>query len=113
MDFDKIVRDNVPKIIEDHGRKYTIKTVNSGEAIEYLIKKIHEEADEVEKTWNNGEGEGRMIEELGDVLECVRGITSKISVPMDRLEWARENKAIKIGRYENNIILLYCEGEKF
>lgn len=113
MDFDKIVRDNVPKIIAEHERKYTIRNVNDYEAIGYLIKKIHEETDEVENAWKLGEGEGKIIEELGDVLECVRGIASKMSIPIDRVDWNRENKAIKVGRYDENIILIYCEGDKF
>ncbi|MFH1031096.1 MAG: nucleoside triphosphate pyrophosphohydrolase [Chloroflexota bacterium] len=113
MDFDKIVRDNIAAIITRHGRKFITRQVGDREAVYYLIKKLHEEADEIYKAWDGGEGEGRMIEELADVMECVRGIASKMSVLMDRIDWERENKAIQNGRFETNTILVSMEGDKF
>lgn len=113
MDFDKIVRDNVPEIIEQHGRKYVTRQVNDLEAISYLIKKLHEEADEVQKTFDANAGEKPLIEELGDVLGCVRAIAAKKSISMDWIDWYRSGKAIKNGTFDLNIILVSMEGDKF
>lgn len=101
--YDKIIRDKVPEIIKANDGKCDTKVVNGYEAIGYLIEKIHEEADELLEARNV---EGKAIEELGDILECVCAIASKMSVPMERIDFVRTNKAFNRGRFDNNIILL-------
>ena len=103
MKYDKIIRDKVPEIIKANGSKRDTKVVNGYEAIGYLIEKIHEETDELSEARNV---EGKAIEELGDILECIYSIASKMSVPMERIDFVRNNKALDRGRFDKNIILL-------
>ena len=95
--YDKIVRDNIPNIIEDKGRKCTYHTVSNNQAIEYLIKKIHEEAKEL--------ADDIGIDELADIQEVVDAIAFKMGYSkMDLIEAARR-KATTRGAFYDNIIL--------
>ncbi len=99
----KIVRDKIPDIIRKDGGICETRTVSSYEAIKYLIDKIGEEATELKVA---GFVEGEMIRELADILECVRGIADKMSVPMDRIEFVRAKRAAERGSFNKNIILM-------
>jgi predicted house-cleaning noncanonical NTP pyrophosphatase (MazG superfamily) len=101
--YDKIVRDKVPEIVVAKGGSCKTKIVNGHEAISYLIKKLHEEADELADT---RDAEGEAIGELADILECVYAIANKMSVPMERIEFVRVNKVSDRGKFNRNIILL-------
>lgn len=95
--YDKIVRDNIPDIIEDKGRTCKYHTVNNAEAIEYLIKKIHEEADEL--------AEEVGIEELADLQEIIDSIANKIGYSkMDLIDASRRKTTVR-GSFHKNIIL--------
>lgn len=109
LKYDKIVRDKVPEIILANGGKCKTKIVNGYESIGYLIKKIHEEANEL---LDVKDLEGKAIEELADILECIYAIASKMSVPMERIEFVRINKVKERGKFDNNIILLKALGGK-
>jgi predicted house-cleaning noncanonical NTP pyrophosphatase (MazG superfamily) len=62
VNFDKIVRDNVPDIIRKEGRRFIIKEVSNDEAIRYLVKKIHEEADEILEANNMEKASGELAD---------------------------------------------------
>lgn len=95
--YDKIVRDNIPSIIEDKGRACQYHTVSNAEAIEYLIKKIHEEAEEL--------SEDIGIEELADLQEIIDSIANKIGYSkMDLIDAVRRKATVR-GSFYNNIIL--------
>lgn len=110
MKFNKIVRDNVLSIIKEHKRKFTYKEVNNYEAIRYLVKKIHEETDELEEVLDIEE---KATEEIGDIFECLYAIINKMSISLKRIDFVRNNKAIKNGKFDKNIVLLWIEGKKF
>ena len=101
--YNKIVRDKIPDIIRKEGGTCETRTVNNYEAIKYLIDKVGEEATELKEA---GFVEGEMIKELADVLECIRGIAGKMSIPMDRIEFVRANRAVERGSFSENIILM-------
>lgn len=74
MNCDKIVRDHIPEIIRIHNRNFAIREVNDYEATKYLIKKIHEETDELDRAFIDDSEGGGVVEELADILECVHAI---------------------------------------
>lgn len=91
------MRDNIPKIIEDKKRICSYHTVSNPEAIQYLIKKIYEEADEL--------SEEICLEELADLQEIIDSIANKIGyTKMDLIDAARR-KTTSRGSFHNNIIL--------
>jgi predicted house-cleaning noncanonical NTP pyrophosphatase (MazG superfamily) len=109
MIFDKIVRDNIPEIIQKHNRQYVTRTAGKIEAVRYLIKKLHEETDELGEVLTPDYA----IEELADILECVFAIAGKMGITKIALEAQRKKKAITNGRFTKDIILVSMEGDKF
>lgn len=112
MDFDKIVRDKVPDICRAHGKAVRFEVVGEYQALRYLAKKVSEEAGELEAAIIDG-GEDHIIEEMGDVIECIFSMAQKLSIHQDRIGFVRANKAAKNGAFDENIILKFVSGEKF
>jgi predicted house-cleaning noncanonical NTP pyrophosphatase (MazG superfamily) len=44
--YNKLVRDKIPQIIEQSGKKFSARTLNDQEYIKYLQQKSYEELDE-------------------------------------------------------------------
>ena len=61
--YDKLVRDEIPQIIEGQGKKAVTRILNDNEYREYLEKKLDEEVAEFH--------ESKEVEELADILEVL------------------------------------------
>jgi predicted house-cleaning noncanonical NTP pyrophosphatase (MazG superfamily) len=97
MQYNKLVRDRIPEIIEAKGQ--TCKT-HIAEEMEYAAKlkeKLQEEAAEFVKDDN--------IEELADLLEVVEAIKKLKGFDSAELEKVRLEKHEKRGGFEKRIIL--------
>ncbi|MCI6525142.1 MAG: nucleoside triphosphate pyrophosphohydrolase [Bacilli bacterium] len=99
--YDKLVRDNIPTIIENAGKTCVTKIVSNDEVINYLIKKAHEEIDEL--------AEAKSSEEMADVLEVISAIIEKLGLDTKEVEDIQRKKALKNGAFKENIILLEVE----
>lgn len=96
--YDKLIRDKIPEIIESEGKKYKIERMSDEEYKEYLNEKLLEETNEY---LNSGE-----IEELADVLEVIITILDYEGIDFEELEDLRQKKAEERGRFEKKIKLL-------
>ena len=101
--YDKIVRDNIPRIIRASGGECRTRMITSKrELTKYLITKLREETNELEKaTTNSG-----MMEELGDIMECVFAITDNACFDIEKVMRMRKRKAERKGTFLNGVILL-------
>ena len=97
-EYDKLVRDKIPEIIEADGKDYEIERLDDEDYKDYLKDKLLEETQEYVQS-----GE---IEELADVLEVLRSILDNEGVAFEELESMRRKKAEKRGRFEQKIKLL-------
>lgn len=95
--YDKLVRDGIPEIIEKNGEEPIIHTIDRDEYATCLLEKLDEEVDEYR--------EGRELEELADILEVVHAIRNERGVTVEELQEIREQKAEQVGRFEDRIIL--------
>ncbi|MBR1585556.1 MAG: nucleoside triphosphate pyrophosphohydrolase [Clostridia bacterium] len=95
--YHKLVRDRIPEIVRAAGKQPVYCTVGQAEALEYLAKKLMEEAQEY--------AESREVEELADVLEVVYAIAAERGVTRDELEKLRKNKADQRGGFAGRIVL--------
>ena len=96
-EYDKIVRDNIPTIIENSGFKCEIEIVSDEEALSYLYIKLTEEVNEFL--------ESKDIYEIADVIEVLYAICNKMKIPRDILEIIRQQKENENGGFNNNIVL--------
>ena len=95
--YDKLVRDNIPQIIENSGNNCEVEIVSDEIALEYLYKKLQEEVDELLEDKN--------LEEIADVVEVLFAIGKKYGYSEDDILNKRAEKKKKSGGFEDNIIL--------
>ncbi|WP_276273780.1 nucleoside triphosphate pyrophosphohydrolase [Haloarcula litorea] len=96
-EYDKLVRDRIPEVIEADGETPVCHEV-AGEAYdERLAAKLVEEAAEYR--------ESRATEALADVLEVVDAIRDARNIGDGELQAIRERKADERGRFEDGVAL--------
>lgn len=96
-EYNKIVRDNIPTIIENNGSKCEIEIVSNEEALSYLYAKLTEEVNEFL--------ESKDIHEMADIIEVLYAICDKMKITRAMLETIRQQKENENGGFKNNIIL--------
>ena len=98
MIINKLVRDNIPKIIEKQGNKCSYKILNNEEYNQALNEKLKEELNEYLENEN--------IEELADLQEVINAILQFKGVDKTTFEQIREEKCLKNGSFSQRIYLL-------
>ena len=97
-EYDKLVRDRIPAIIEENGETPIVRTASDDDEYEeYLLEKLREEVAEY--------AESRDPEELADVLEVVRAIREFEGLSARELEGLRAEKADERGGFADRIVL--------
>jgi predicted house-cleaning noncanonical NTP pyrophosphatase (MazG superfamily) len=96
-EFDKLVRDAIPDVIEANGEDPTIHVADGEEYSDRLVEKLDEEVQEYR--------DSRDVEELADVLEVVHTIRKDRGVSSDELAEIRARKAERRGRFEEGVVL--------
>ena len=74
--YDKLVRDRIPEIIEESGKKCEVEVVSNEIALEYLYKKLGEEIDELLSDKN--------VDEIADVMEVLLLLLKSMVIVMKR-----------------------------
>ncbi|SFQ07259.1 Predicted house-cleaning noncanonical NTP pyrophosphatase, all-alpha NTP-PPase (MazG) superfamily [Butyrivibrio proteoclasticus] len=95
--YNKLVRDKIPEIIEQDGKKCTMRVLNDEEYLKALDAKLDEELAEYHKDLN--------VEELADLLEVLYAAAEARGFTKDELEAVRERKAEKRGRFKEKLFL--------
>ena len=97
-EYNKLVRDLIPEIIEKEGKKANIETLDDDRYVEELKKKLVEEVDEFLKD--------ESMEELGDVVEVILAI---LNVGGYDLIEIMDDKKEKRGGFDKKIFLKSVE----
>jgi len=101
IQYDKLIRDRIPEIIEEAGKDYEIRKLNDEEYHKKLNEKLQEEVDEYL--------ESNEIEELADILEVIRALARGRGTSMEKLEKIREEKAKKRGGFAKRLLLIEAD----
>ncbi len=99
--YPKLVRDNIPAMIERDGKTATTHIAEKEEYVRFLLSKLIEEATEL----SNAEGEDRQKEELADVREVLSAIQVALGFPEDELGEIQASKFSERGGFTGRIIL--------
>lgn len=105
--YNKLVRDRIPEIIENSGKKFTTKILDDDQYELELKKKLKEEMEEYQNTSNDNEA----LEELADLLELMHALAKVHGASMEEVEKIRQDKASKRGGFEEKIFLIEVEDE--
>jgi len=93
----KLVRDNIPKILNEKGIKYNSHIADNKEYEDELYLKLQEELEEfITKP---------SVEELADMLEVIDAIRVFHDISLDDLKKIKINKKKERGGFKNKIIL--------
>ncbi len=95
--YDKLVRDNIPMIIENAGNKCITEIMDNETYIKYLDRKLNEELEEYLTD--------KSAEELADLLEVIFAVSEARGVSIEELERIRRAKADKNGQFKKKILL--------
>ena len=95
--YNKLVRDRIPEIIEASGKRCVWSTLSDEEYLAKLDEKLNEELAEYQ--------ESKSMEELADLLEVVRAVAAARGSSMEEVETIRRDKAVKRGGFEKKILL--------
>lgn len=95
--YNKLVRDKIPEIIKNNGKKCTAKVLNDDEYFLALNVKLQEELKEY---LESGE-----TEELADMVEVIYAILDAKKVSLKEFEEIRKSKVSKRGAFKKKIFL--------
>jgi predicted house-cleaning noncanonical NTP pyrophosphatase (MazG superfamily) len=99
--YNKVVRDKIPEIIAESGKKYNLKQLDDESFLAEIEKKLIEEVNEY--------SESKDVEELADLLEVIYRISELRGVSSDELDKIRGDKAEKRGKFNSNLFLIDSE----
>lgn len=98
--YNKLVRDKIPQIIEEKGKKAEFRVLSDVEYKTMLDLKLHEEL--LEFTNANEEDQ---VEELADLVEVVYGILESKGVNVEDFEKVRLDKWKERGGFKERLFL--------
>lgn len=96
-EYNKLVRDKIPEIIEESGRKQKSRILDEKEYLEALLDKVIEEIEEYRET-----GDEEELADVFEVLECI--VKLKDYEPM-HLDYLRMKKREARGSFNDRILL--------
>ena len=87
IEYNKLIRDRIPEIIERSGKKCIVEVMDNGTYLKYLDLKLNEELAEYQAD--------KSLEELADLLEVIYAVVRARGYSLDELEKVRKQKAEK------------------
>lgn len=99
--YDKLVRDNIPDIIEASGKNAVCRVLNDQEYWEFLLRKDSEELEEVKQAKTREE----IKEELGDKLEIIRAMALHWGYSLEDIVEEASKKRSKDGAFTKRVLL--------
>ena len=100
--FRKLVRDEIPNKIAQHGEQANLAHIAKSESRTALVIKLFEEAEELLTAANPKD----VATELADLLEVVRALSTATGVDWDQVQEAAEEKRKARGSFERNVVLM-------
>ena len=99
--YNKLVRDRIPEIIEESGKRCKIQTLGDEDYLRMIDAKLDEELAEYHKDQN--------LEELADLLEVIYAAVEARGYSIEQLEKVRVEKAEKLGSFQRRMLLVEVE----
>lgn len=95
--YNKLVRDKIPQIIEEDGKRCDIRIADKKEHYALLEAKLQEEVNEFLEAKN--------LEELADVMEVLFGLAENLGYSEEELISMRNKKRGERGGFRKGIVL--------
>ena len=95
--YNKLIRDKIPQIIEDSGKKAIVERVSGQEYLDLLNAKLAEELQEYL--------DSQRVEELADLVEVIYAISDYKGVSRQEFEDIRKQKVEERGAFRDKLLL--------
>ena len=95
--YDKMVRDNIPEVLDGQKKKYVIEEIPYRMRSEYIKKKILEEVDEFFET--------PCVDEAADIFEAFKAMISESGIEYDHVLIAADIKREIKGGFNKKLLL--------
>ncbi len=95
--YDKLIRDQIPEIIENAGKEYEIHKADRAEYIAKLLLKVEEELEEFK--------EEPSIAELADLFEVLDAIIDYYDFDREEIKEYQTDKRKERGAFKKQLIL--------
>jgi predicted house-cleaning noncanonical NTP pyrophosphatase (MazG superfamily) len=95
MEYNKLIRDRIPEIIEASGKKAQVEQLSEVDYKKYLYQKLLEELQEFY--------EDESVEELADLLEVIYAVARVQGKSPEDLEAVRRKKLEERGGFERRL----------
>lgn len=99
--YNKLVRDKIPQVIEEDGRRCETSIVSKEQLLPLLEEKLKEEVNEFMQDRN--------LEELADIMEVVFGLAENLGYSEEDLLKKREEKKEERGGFKEGVFLKTVE----
>lgn len=103
--YNKLVRDNIPALIQRRGAIPKVLNLNRSRYREELKKKLIEETRELSKTRSKRE----LLDELADLSQLIDSIAESHGIALRAVEIQKDNKKEERGGFEKKLFLKYVE----
>lgn len=104
INYNKLVRDRIPEIIEREGKPYGVEVMPADEYRQALLAKLVEEAAEA------GEASGaRLATELADLLEVVDALIAANDLDRNTVFQVQAQRREERGGFEKQLKLLWVD----
>lgn len=101
--YNKLVRDHIPRIIEESGKTYQVYQADDATYIKKLQEKLIEEAHEF--------CDEPSLEEMADLMEVIQALNTYYSFSKEAVEAVQVEKANKRGKFQKKLILEYVSSK--
>ncbi len=102
--YNKLIRDRIPEIIEQDGRRYAVEAISTEEYMKALLDKLVEEAKEAQKADND-----HIKTELADILEVIDALLLQQGISRQAVRSEQRQRRSKRGGFEKRLKLLWTE----
>lgn len=101
----KLIRDNIPEIIERDNKTYKVRVLDDAEYLACLKDKLLEEGNEVKNAGDRSE----VIKEIADVLEVLDAIKGCYGITDEEVMTVKNKKVSSNGAFNKRLFLEYVE----
>ncbi len=102
----KLIRDKIPEKIKGTGGYYQTRILGKAEFEKELKKKLIEESKELAKAPKE-----ELLNELADILELTKSISSHYKIPFSKVVKFQEEKRKKRGGFKKKLFLVWSTGK--
>jgi len=103
--YKKLIRDEIPKRIEESKGKYLCKKLNLKDFKKELLKKVEEESSGIATAKSKKE----LISEIGDVLDVIEEIKSTFLINLKEISESRKKEFKRKGGFTKKLYLIWSE----